>query len=207
MRIIDRNNQTRDWNWLVGIFGPIEIKPAPADAPAWRVVELAESVGPATLIVKLLGAAGHPVEGVLVARTWPDESLPFLPESLQVTGAKPNPFGRILAKGVFGPTNTTGDIGFGMGRGDYYFLPSAGASTIWCEGLSDQIVGLGMLGGTEHQCIRATFQKTGFPVPEPEPEPEPQPEPGNVWEARWAALLSRLDAIIELLKELREQRL
>jgi len=171
-QIFDKFMQLQSQEWLEEEFGPVEHLEAPP-GPGYRLAALVEiddlpplhgAVAPqpplplkgriieasATIIVQVLDEAGEPVEGVRVARRWPDETLSNLPPELVAWG---------WTKGVYGDTNPNGDIGFGMGTGDYYFPPDKGASAVWVEGPgSDGVDGLGMIGGTNHRHLNLVYQ-------------------------------------------------
>ena len=105
-------------------------------------------------------------------------------------------------RGVYGGTNINGDIGFGMGRGDYFFPPNSGASSLWISderGPSDFIEGLGMLGGTNHRHLNVYFQLQDVEAEPPSPPPEP---PAPEEKENWDKLFERIDRIIDLLEEM-----
>lgn len=190
MRIIDKDGKVRDWAWLRQEFGTVEVNEG--DGP-WRCVELREADGAATTIVTVRDRDGNPIAGALVARWWPEPSLPGLPMELAEWSEI----------GVFGETNENGDIGFGMGHGDYYYPPGEGASAVWTMASSDKVQGLGMLGGTNHRHLNVVFQwvsDTPSPEPQPEPEPDPPTPPEPPVVGFEAAVLDRLDRIIGLLE-------
>jgi hypothetical protein len=84
------------------------------------------------------------------------------------------PLSRWRERGVFGGTNIEGNIGFGMGHGDYYFPPNVGASAVWVAdgaGPADVVSGLGMLGGTNHRHLDIFYQLTKIEAPPPEEPP------------------------------------
>jgi len=191
MRIYDKNGVERDAAWLQQQFGAVDV--VPGDGP-WRCVELREQEGPATIVVTVKDRNGKGVNRALVARWWPDSKLPGLPSELASWHEQ----------GVYGETNVNGDIGFGMGGGDYYWPPSGGASEVWMDYDSDLVRGLGMIGGTNHRHLNVVFQDVGDeppPVPPPPPEPPepepPEPEPPTDFEI---LVLARLDRIITLLE-------
>ena len=132
--------------WLTATFGPVGWERGP-DGRA-ELTELHCNIGPSTLVVFVEDVNGDPVEGVTVVRYWPD--APPLPPELATWHDR----------GVYGPTNAEGSIGFAMGGGDYYWLPSAGVSAVWVGGApgSDLMHGLGMLGETEHQHLDSVFR-------------------------------------------------
>ena len=181
MRIFDVDGVERDPAWLSARYGPVNVRPSTAFG-AFRVLELRESIGPAVYVVKVLDEDGQPMQNVMVARHWPyrDENpeLDVLPNN------------EWFQRGVYGPTNENGDIGFGTGGGDYIDptgqmvvrgvpLATVGASSMFVlEWDSDCLENMGTLGGTEHAHMDTTFGWVeGEPDPEPEPEPEPEPDP------------------------------
>jgi hypothetical protein len=207
-KVTDRQGQERDWDWLIAEFGAIELEFAEVPAGeglVYRIVELREVEGPAAEVIHVEDQDGNPLEGIRVVRHWPQ--APLLP-------AWPPPTSRWRDRGVFGNTNVNGDIGFGMGHGDYYFPPKGGASAVWVaeeSGPSDFVAGLGMLGGTNHRHLDVYFQRTDAEVSEPSPEPAtpppappepvPEPPPAEPEEGdHWDQLFQRLDEIIKLLE-------
>jgi hypothetical protein len=214
-QVYDRQGQEQDWDWLIASFGAISLERAKAPAgvsQVYRIVKLREVEGPAVEVVHLDDRDGHPLEGIRVVRHWP--GAPLLP-------GWPPPTSRWRDRGVFGGTNVNGDIGFGMGHGDYYFPPNGGASAVWvaeAAGPSDFIAGLGMLGGTNHRHLDVYFQLKDLDVPppappEPSPEPpspppappvpDPEPPPARPEEGdNWVRLFRRLDRITELLEKM-----
>jgi hypothetical protein len=151
MKIFDLHGNEKDAAWLQAEFGDVQVVPAP-DGPAWRVAELREADGYAAILVR-----GTP--GLRVARWWPDPSLPALPQDLATW----------KAQGVWATVKPEGHCDFGMGSGDYYFPPEAGASWYWVQGPSDCCQGWGMLGGTNHRHLDITFQWVEGEPPTNEP--------------------------------------
>lgn len=140
LTIWDCTGQVTDTHWVTTTFGDV----------CWSDGSLAElrcSIGPSVLMVHTQDEAGQPVANATVVLHWPD--APFLPPELQSCA---------LDRGVYGPTNLNGDIGFGLGPGSYYFPPSGGPHVMWVAGSPSCLAGLGMLGGTEHQHLDSTWQ-------------------------------------------------
>jgi hypothetical protein len=209
-KIYDQQGQEQSLTWLEANFGPVRVERAKAVEGVrqiYRVVMLKDAEGPAVTVVNVTDQEGKPLENIRVVRHWPD--APTLP-------GWPPPTSRWRDRGVYGGTNINGDIGFGMGRGDYYFPPSAGASSLWIadeQGPSDFVQGLGMLGGTNHRHLNIYFelQDVGEEPPSP-PEPPLPPEPPQPPEPpeppapepteNWEKLFARLDRIIDLLEEM-----
>jgi len=171
--VLLKNNagQVMDYQWLFNTFGPIELHLAdPVECVdgkkrVMRLIEAQESIGPAVLVVSILKEDGSPWENMCVARGWP--GAPTLPGT-------PSETIRWSERGVYGFTNIEGDIGYGMGAGDYYWRydTQAGVGYIFTLGVhdtgvwtpnggipSDFVTGTGMLGGTEHQgLLRFKYQ-------------------------------------------------
>jgi len=128
--------------WLESYFGAVVwTEPAPGGA---RLATLRASCGdaPAVLVAHVEDAQGQPAEGVTVVFHWLD--APMLPAELRSCG---------LDRGVYGPTNINGDIGFGLGGGSYYrpALGETGPHTIWIAGTDSAcLAGLGMIAETNH---------------------------------------------------------
>lgn len=194
--VFDQEGQERDWDWLITHFGDVNIERAEVAegvTQVYRVVKLQDVEGPAVQVVHVVDQSGSPLEGVDVARYWPD--APTLPDW-------PPPTSKWRDRGVFGQTNTEGDIGYGMGYGDYYSLPDDGLSAIWVaatEGQaapSDLVSGLGMLGDTNHRHLNVSFQLQGVEVTPPPPEPPLPP----LLDEQWREVFEKLDRIIALLE-------
>jgi hypothetical protein len=196
-QVFDQGGQEQDWDWLLENFGALaieQVEVAEEAAQVYRVVKLQDAEGPAVQVVNVVDQDGSPIEGVRVVRHWPD--APPLP-------AWPPPASRWRDEGVFGRTNVEGNIGYGMGHGDYYFAPDSGASAVWvadAAGPSDLIRGLGMLGGTNHRHLDIHYQlvDTAEPGQPPSPPPPPPPPPPD---KQWEALFAKLDLIIDMLEK------
>jgi len=196
MIIRDMNGQERSWAWLESIYGtnvrqqqdpnstvqvieiwamcdpgagiPLsqverEALPPPTKPPFGPdFLKNLEGYDPGAVIVaQVRDEDGQPIEGYPVARWWPDESLPHLKNGLDTW--KP--------KGVHGDTNQNGDIGFGMGHGDFYD-PASGEGASWVWPLNGNAVsGIGMVAGTSHWTIWPVFQIGGVVPPSPPPPP------------------------------------
>jgi len=194
VRIYDRDGVEQSEKWLVAKYGEVSWDEV---VVGWGLVEIREDAdagvkrspeAAATLMVKVLNEAGEPVEGVEVARWWPDPGLPMLPVELQT----------YRQQGVHGPTNGNGDVGFGMGSGDAYWPPSGGASEIWLPGRSARMCGLGWLAGTNHSHLNLVFQWREKPPPGDCPVEEILAVVGKA-EGRLKRVMGDLQAIKELL--------
>ena len=176
-QVFDHRGQERDWDWLISTFGAVRMERVKVPSgvnKVFRLVKLQDMQGPGVQVVHVSDKEGNPLEGVRVARYWPD--APELP-------AWPRPTSMWRRRGVYGETNVNGDIGFGMGAGDYYYEPRLGASAVWVadeRGPSDLISGLGMVGGTAHRHLDVYFQLQEVEPKPAEEEPvvvEPPPFP------------------------------
>jgi hypothetical protein len=198
VKIVDCNGTQRDWQWLVANYGQPVIHRATAGL-AWRLVELREvkdtltsaTRAPSSLTVTTRQVDGRPAAGVRVAWYWPD--APFDTEATPPNGL---PAGMRAGRAVSGTTNLEGAVGFGMGNGAYYFPPHIGPHAAWIHGTnSDVILGLGMIGGTNHNHIDLVYQQTVQEDPPVVPPPEEPPASGT-----WDLLFQRLDRVIQLLE-------
>ncbi|MFC2046133.1 hypothetical protein ACFLTC_01250 [Chloroflexota bacterium] len=220
-KVFDGQGQERDWDWLVANFGAVNLERAEEaeDQPhAFRIVKLYDTDGPAAMVVNVVDQDDSPLEGVQVVRHWPN--APDLPDW-------PSPTSIWHDEGVFGPTNENGDIGFGMGGGEYYTVPNGGPCAVWVAdqaGPSDLLSGLGMLDKTVHRHLDVTFrleaavQPPEQPadqvpaedeapivlVPESGPPPPPPPPPSRpsslLSDEQWDQLFERLDLVIDMLE-------
>lgn len=135
-------------HWLTTTFGAVSWSSSPG-AYVRRILPCcpgpaARTGGncPAVLVAHVEDDEGRPLENVTVVLHWPD--APILPLELRACG---------LDRGVYGPTNLNGDIGFGLGPGAYYWPPAGGPHTIWIPTGQDSpcLFGLGMLAATNHE--------------------------------------------------------
>lgn len=210
-RVLDQTGQEMDWDWLVAQFGAVTLQRAEAPTgveQVYRLVRLQAIEGPAALVAHVVDAEGEPMEGVMVARHWP--GAPELP-------TWPAPTSRWHDRGVLGRTDVRGNLGFGMGVGDYYAPPNRGQSSVWLAGTaepSDLVGGLGMVQGTNHRHLDLVWQLDAFTEPQPAlPAPLPTPvvptppaappsstAPPSLTPQQWSALLERLDHLLEALE-------
>jgi len=192
--IYNYNGQVTTVDWLYEEFGPgVEwryIEPHPDTDWVFRVTALRAKCGPAAIVVKVVDEFGNPLEGIEVVRYWP--GAPTLPDFSGTTAYQ------WTTIGVHGPTNAEGDIGFGMGTGDYYWLPATAVSGVYVAdfaGYGDYVGGLGMLGATDHCHLDVQFSKlsavdpnpptptpTTGPTDEPTVEPTDEPSGSSGWD-------------------------
>ena len=132
--------------WLTTTFGAVTWSEG-------NLLELRCSIGPSVLVAHVVDINGQPVENATVVLYWPD--APFLPPELQQCG---------VDRGAYGPTNSGGDIGFGLGPGSYYFPPAGGPHLMFVAGGDSCLSGLGMLGGTDHQHLNSMWTVDGKAV-------------------------------------------
>lgn len=162
-RIFDRHGTEQDWAWLQGKFGQVSHTES-QETTAYRLVRIQERQGHSSFVVSLIDADGNPIPGITVIRYWP--GAPPLP-------AWNPPPERWYNKGVHGETNAQGDIGYGMGPGDLYYPPAAGASAAWVGELgvgSDCFHGLGWIVADTDLHLDLTFQRTEGEPPPPPPD-------------------------------------
>jgi hypothetical protein len=140
VEVIDFDGVTRDWDWLTGYFGSVQITSGSGAAGVYKVVAVS---GPASLSIYVVDGEDNPVQDVPVIFHWAD--APILPVAYRQCD---------LTKGIVEETETNGKVGFAMGGGSYYFPPDVGPHTVWVvnDG-TDCFSGLGMVGLTEHDHI------------------------------------------------------
>ncbi|MCZ7571150.1 MAG: hypothetical protein M5U01_21600 [Ardenticatenaceae bacterium] len=189
--VYDYQGNRRDMQWARDVYGMelrrVEEQPG---EHVYRIVEIREAEGPAVQLVTVRNESGARQIGIGVARYWPDAPpLPFEPASEW----KP--------KGVVGYTNESGDVGFGLGRGDYITAPGQGVTAVWVADpavKSDLADKLGMIAGTNHRRLDFVFQLT---VPETTGDDDSGAAAGASLTARVAALESRMNTIEGLLDQ------
>lgn len=210
VKIYDRHGVEKNWDWLVKSYGPLVIHPANKGL-GWKIVELREDADLAkyagktlgeiqalspqaspALMVQVRSADGKPVDMMKIAWYWPDvrEDPASMPLNGLPAGIKPN-------RAEYGTTNLNGDVGFGMGRGAYYYPPAIGPHAVWMYGQNtDVVLGLGMIGETNHHHLNVVYQQVVVDDTPVVPPPEETPTDGIYWGTLWR----KLDRIIELLE-------
>jgi hypothetical protein len=174
--VIDLQKKTEiPWHEFVQEFGAPKIKPLPPSTSGWRIVRLeVDRSGGNSAFVTVLGPDNKPKQAEPVAFYWPDAN--------QDPGC--GPAGAVLPEINAGRcfsarTKEDGRVDFAMGRGAYYFAPGVGPHAAWMYGQeSEVILGLGMLGGTEHWHYNVVFQWSQGNNVLPSP-PEQPAEPGE----------------------------
>ncbi|MEJ2212286.1 MAG: hypothetical protein P8129_25130 [Anaerolineae bacterium] len=211
IEVYDHQGNPRDLVWLREKYGDVIIQDAVGGAgPVFKISALREKVDTAaTLVVTVLDDQGDPIEGQRVAWYWPDADV------------DPNagPQGGVLPqmrpdRAVSGATNMNGDVGFGMGRGAYYWPDRGqiGPHATWIYGTetrSDLIFGLGMIAATNHDHfdIQYTRLAEGEPPPPtpptpPTPPPTPPPAPGECPVEEIEAELAKIEQALQAIRDL-----
>lgn len=161
--VYDAGGEVCSLDWLRDKYGPFIIYKPPSLPPGesarrWAITALRErSDAPSSIVVRTLDHDRAPASGIKVAWYWPD--APADP------GAGPlgAPFeGVTPARAVHGHTNSSGEVGFAMGSGAYYYPDRGerGPHATWIHGAgtrSDLILGLGMRAATNHDHIDVEF--------------------------------------------------
>jgi hypothetical protein len=172
--VFDVNGTQRDWAWLTGKYGRLEHRRG-AGYPRFELARIEETIGPASLKVKLIDDKGAPI-GALVALTYPDLDNPanFLP-TFQGNPPK-SPW---ATRGTLQFTDgNTGLTGFGLG-GDSWIkdLAAGGPYHVWAYHTaiaSDCLSWIGWLGGTDHAgpcSLVFQFVQGGYVEPPIDPPP------------------------------------
>ena len=169
IRVVERSREGKiikevSWPEFVAEFGEPKIKPLPDSAAGWRVVRLEiERTGDTSARIFLLDAGVNPARDKRGAFYWPDANQ----------DANCGPAGGVLpemrsGRCVWGEIKDDGAAHFPMGKDAYYSAPNIGPHAAWCYGqeeVTEVILGLGMLGGTNHHHYNVVFQWTeGKPV-------------------------------------------
>lgn len=144
MEIADAGGLPMNWQWVQDNFGDIRVAQRPRpDEPGFVVSHIWESIQDVSIVVCAPLCTR-------IARWWPDPDLPSLPEGFEHTD-----------KGIWGTAYgaAVGTVNFAMGRGDAYD-PShqVGASSVWCEGNSELVSGLGWIAGTHYRHLNVEFE-------------------------------------------------
>jgi hypothetical protein len=168
IRVYDWQGNERDMAYLKAKYGDFLIHAAPpGEGPVYRVSALREKVDTAAaLVVRVTSQDGQPMEGVAVAWYWPDAPIDPLagPQGGIPSQMRPQ-------RAVTGLTNMSGDTGFGMGTGAYYWPDEGriGPHAAWIHGQttrSDVVFGLGMVGETNHDHFDVEFVQVAREEPD-----------------------------------------
>lgn len=196
IRVIDQHGAEQDPAWVAKTYGDVQIWETGRPA-GYRVIELRERAGTASVVATVRDFAGELAEGIQVGRAWGSD----------IAGGKLSPDLKPLpaelcewfTHGVSGPTNAEGAIGFGMGAGDHYDPKNnvRGASAIWCQAPSDAVIGLGIIFDNRRH-LEPVFQwvESGPPPP---PPPDEARDLILAAKADLAAADLKLDGALELL--------
>jgi len=203
IKVMDLEYKERDFEYAKSKYGVAfrRAEVAPGEK-VYRLVELWEKSGPASLITQVLNEDGSPMANVDVAFYWPDAPDP------------PDPPTEVYAhdwygKFVHGPTNVNGDVGPGMGPGAYHGTGEGGPHAVWVRDPnipSDICEKLGMLAGTFHDHLDQKFQLMTVPGEiEEEEKKEEVPEDVEALAQEVQSLkerVAKLEAKLEALKAL-----
>ena len=191
--VIDRNGEHRDAAWVAEVYGDVQVWETGRPA-GYRLIELREREGTASVVATVMDYAGAPARGVLVGRAWGED----------IAGGKlaadleplPAELCEWFTHGVSGHTNAEGAIGFGMGAGDHYdpATNGRGASAVWCQAPSDAVVGLGMIFDNRRH-LEPVFMWMESGGPEP---------PAPCDEVKLRAILAAADEIEHGVEEIRQ---
>jgi hypothetical protein len=191
IKVYDWQGNQRDMAYLKGKYGDFIIQPAAdGDGPSYQISTLREKVNTAaTLVVRIIDQDGSPLEGTRVAWYWPD--APHDANAGPLGGVPPQMSPNRCVSGL---TNSVGDIGFGMGHGAYYFPNQGqiGPHAAWVHGSttrSDLILGLGMVGGTNHDHFDVEFTCL-------EDGPGPGPGPGECPKEEILAEMAEIESAV-----------
>jgi hypothetical protein len=188
IKVFDWQGQQRDLAYLKGKYGNFIIQPAAAgEGSAFYITVLREKVNTAaTVVVRVTDANGVPLQDIRIAWYWPD--APADPNAGPMGSVPPQMRPNRCVNGM---SNPDGDVGFGMGHGAYYFPNQGqiGPHAAWIYGTntrSDLILGLGMVGGTNHDHFDVEYARL-------ESEPPPPP-PGECPKEEILAEMSKIEA-------------
>jgi CRP-like cAMP-binding protein len=136
VRVFDMDGQPRDLAWVQEKYGSFLEFAQPAGGGVYRIVELREHSGPASIDVYVKDQNGSPMPNVMIRFEWPGDH-------------------------VDQPTEADGKRGFGLGPDTYIFDPHVGGACIVSvlgQYPSDRARNLGHLAGTPHDHIDVYYQ-------------------------------------------------
>jgi hypothetical protein len=155
IKIVDMNGNERDWAWVQARYGLVEVISPGDGADCYRVVQLQETTGNIVMTCSVLDKEGRPVVGQQVAYMWP-----YPPDSE-----------------LLHTTNVYGIAEHTPGVGEKYWPPGPGPVG-WevRNAVSERILGLGLLDGTNHDHLQVIMRLDGGNEP-------PPPDQGDVAKA------------------------
>jgi len=136
VRVFDMNGQPRDLAWVQQKYGSFLEFAQPAGGGIYRIVELTEHSGPASIDVHVADQNGSPMPNVMIRFEWPGDR-------------------------VEQPTEADGKRGFGLGPGTYILDAHVGGAccvSVVGQYPSDRARNLGHLAGTPHDHIDVVYQ-------------------------------------------------
>jgi hypothetical protein len=136
VRVFDMDGQPRDLAWVQQKYGSFLEFAQPAGGGIYRIVELREHSGPASIDVYVLDENGAPMPNVMIRFEWPGD-------------------------GVEQPTEADGKRGFGLGPGTYILDAHVGGAcciSVISQYPSDRARNMGHLAGTPHDHIDVVYQ-------------------------------------------------
>jgi len=188
IKVFDQQGAEQTAAWLAAEYGDVLIWRS-TSASAFRVIELRERAGTASVVATVRGDFGEPAEGIAVARAWgSDIAAGKLSGDLKPLPAE---LAEWFSHGVSGHADANGAIGFAMGSGDHYDpkTTARGPGALWCERPADCVVGLGMIFDNRRHLEPVFEWMAGSQPPEPPPGPD------------FAALIAKLDVAIQEIAE------
>lgn len=171
-KIYDVLGNEKDAAWLASTWGAVVSESLRREGEAnFELVELQEKEGPSEFVVTVLDRNGAPWSGRYAMRYYP--SAPNSWPNGSVPADIPCP-SYARAHMVYGPTDKSGIVGFGVGTGDYAG-PGEGVTSIWIGehyAGTDVVEKLGMMPNTNHRLLCPTFRYVPAEGEEPPPTPE-----------------------------------
>jgi CRP-like cAMP-binding protein len=136
VKVYDMNGVPRDLAWMQSKYGSFLEFAQPAGGGIYRIVEIREHSGPASIDVWVLDENDTPIPGVMIRFEWPGGY-------------------------VEQPTEQDGKRGFGLGPGTYILDPKVGGAcciSVVGQYPSDRARNMGHLAGTPHDHLDVVFK-------------------------------------------------
>jgi hypothetical protein len=194
-----------DLAWVRANYGNMTYTPTDG-MPHFALRRVDITVGPATIVVRVLNPDGTPKYGQPVALSWPGQLCDAQHPDPNIKPVSAGYKTRIAGCAIVQLTDSNGYTGFGLST-DWYYRNGEGPGIIWIlspSTYSDAAVGVAMKGGTVHEGpLSLVFQEvTTAATPTPTATPIPGATPTS---APITADLTETNSILERIADALEQ--
>jgi len=173
-KFYDLGGVERGLSWAQGKY-KVEFLDA-GGGPKFKLVEVWETTGDASVNVTVRNAFGAPQYKQPVAQSWPSLESPSGDLERLPEGSSKSIWSH---RAMYIYTDTMGHAGFGFGGGAVMH-EDGGPLSFWIispSTKSDGLAKVGWDGATDHTCLgHLVFELVAGDDPDPDPDPDPEPE-------------------------------